>query len=162
MVTPSLAATTSWEGFDLKNCKHWSMTPDDFIGSGENFDKASELANKLNSTDKDHYWLVVRGRALYEEGDILYGVCSFPSSSVITCAKGVEFPLSGMTYRLMSSKGKLQNYQCSENCGSAEVQTIHDMGYERGAEDVNIEHGQLQSQFELKCHENERAEKFFK
>lgn len=159
---PCTAATTTWEGFDLKNCKHWKMTPDDFEGRGENFRKANELADKLNSGDKDNHWLVVQGGALFEDGDDLYGVCSFGSSwSVITCAEGVNFPLSGATYKQVSDKTILSSFRCIRGCDGTSVQMIHDMGYETEPDDVNVEHSQLQAKFETSCRETEKKKKFF-
>jgi hypothetical protein len=38
---------------------------------------------------------------------------------------------------------------------------IHDMAYEPEPEDVNVNHQKIQTEFEVKCHEKERMEKFF-
>lgn len=155
---PCVAATTSWEAFDLANCKHWMMTPDDFEGRGENFERAKELAEELNAKNKDNHWLVVEGGVMLEEGDDLYGVCSFQHSwSVLTCAKGIDFPLSGATYRKMGPGITLETYKCIQGCDATEVQMIHDMGYE--TEDSNVEHVKLQAKFERKCHEKEKRKK---
>ncbi len=156
---PCVAATTSWEAFDLENCRHWSMTPDDFLGSGDSFEKASKLAKENNSKVESNKWLVVEGTALYEFNDNLYGVCRFPSNDIITCAKGVNFPLSGATYKRTGTQVTLENYQCIRGCDTTDIQMIHDMGYE--TDELNSEYESLQEKFELKCNENEKRKTFF-
>ena len=160
---PCSAATTTWESFDLNNCHHWMMSPDGYGKGGANLEKANKLAEEMNSKDRNNRWLVVGGGTLFEKGEDLYGVCSFQSSwSIVTCVNGINFPLSGATYKQIGTQMTLDTYKCMQGCDATEVQMIHDMGYENSPEDINVEYEKMKAKFENKCHEKERKEQFFK
>lgn len=159
LALPCAAATTEWESFDLNNCRHWSMTPDDYQGDGDGFEEATKLSEEMNSKDESKKWIVVAGNILYELGGEFYGVCRFPSIDLIACSKGLNFPLSGATYKKIGDKFSLETYQCINGCDNTDVQMIHDMGYE--TDELNSEYQSLYNKFELKCNEKQKIKTFY-
>lgn len=158
---PVDAATTSWRAYDLKNCKHWSMTPDDFRGRGPRFEKARKLAEGNNSTGENAGWLVIEGGIRWESDEPWYGVCRFESSDkVISCLAGADFPLSGATYKLVREKDADATYVCIRGCDQTEIKMILEMAYE-GETVFSTQAARLVRQFESRCHDKAKREKFF-
>lgn len=158
---PAIAATTTWKAYDLKNCKHWSMTPDDFQGSGPRFAKADATAKRANSGEVSSAWIVVQGAILWEDDEPWYGVCRFDSEyTTISCLAGVDFPLSGATYKLVKQKGADATYLCNRGCEETEIKMVLEMAYEE-ATVFSKQAAQLIRKFEGQCHDTAKRAKFF-
>jgi hypothetical protein len=90
------AATSTWEAFDYKNCKHWEITSD-YAGRGKAFEKANEILQKLKQSGSSDNWYFLQGWKAYEENTTEYGICSFVPGS-FTCHPSTEFVLAGTTF----------------------------------------------------------------
>jgi hypothetical protein len=150
------AATTTWETFDYKNCKHWSIT-DDYEGRGEAFQKAGEVWEKLNQSGAAKDLYVQQGTALFETNSKEYGVCYIRSETprTIECSPDTEFPLAGATFTEQESN----TFKCTKGCEKLTFNMLYEMGYEDGPDSKYW--GQAARKFESVCHEKQRKKEFF-
>ena len=152
------AATSTWEAFEYKNCRHWEIT-NDFLRNGESFNKAKKIEKEINASLTQPKWSVLYGFRMFEEAEGQYGVCSEQANNHntrIECRAETKFPLAGTTF----AEVKPQVFECVKGCKKIPFSILYAKGYEDGGDSIEWE--RAIRKFELTCHEERRAKKFFK
>ena len=130
------AASPTWEAFDYKNCRHWSIA-DDYEGSGDDYQKAIDVAKKLNQAGAPEVWVIFGSEKLYEYNEIPeYGVCNISVNSVrsgktetttetIACHSDTAFPLGGATF---FGNAEDKTFKCIKGCKNNTIKMLYELG----------------------------------
>lgn len=124
-------ATSTWEAFDYKNCKHWTVTSD-YGESGPRFERAKQLLERLNQAgDGKEAWHILEAWVSSERTPY-FGVCTSEvgiAGRLLTCHPGTEFPVAGAT--IVMDGGRM-TAKCISGCDKVPFGMLYWRGYEDG------------------------------
>lgn len=147
-------ATSTWEAFDNKNCKHWTITTD-YSGGDPEFERAKELLERLNREEgREVGWQLLQ--AWESSGEMTrFGVCAHKQSInswLIACHPSTDFPLAGATI-ILDSDRKIA--KCISGCEKVPFGRLYEIGYEDGPDSKYL--APAARKFEAACRKKNRG-----
>jgi hypothetical protein len=140
------AAMDNFEALNLQRCENWHIQDIEFPPEG--YQRFCTSCPGL----KD-YWATLY--AVDKSGKRIGGICNFKKDSngeqffLYRCEVSLGFPMSGATYRQISSDPSFLTYECIHGCSENIAKRVYDQGSE--SDEQNYEYEKDKAEFKRKC-----------